>query len=216
MTPGIVRQILAKVAALPNRDTKSVRSVRREFTAELKTATAKQVFDVALALVGRGDFLPRFIGYELVHYHRETLASLDAKKVEQLGSGIDSWEAVDTFGSYLSGPCWREHQLPDRTIQAWAKSKDHWWRRAAIVSTVPLNNRTRGGHGDAARTLAICEMLISDREDMVVKAMSWALRELAKRNAPAVREFMKSQKGQLAPRVEREVANKLKTGLKNP
>jgi 3-methyladenine DNA glycosylase AlkD len=59
-------------------------------------------------------------------------------------------------------------------------------------------------------------MLIRDRDDMVVKALSWALRELSKRNPLPVSSFLEQYDEQLAPRVKREVTNKLKTGLKNP
>jgi 3-methyladenine DNA glycosylase AlkD len=217
MTPtALARQIVARLAALPGQDTDSVRRLRREFSAALKIEPPIVVISVALQLVNRGDFMARFVGYELIHHHRAALASLDSKQLEHLGHGIDSWAAVDTFASYLSGPAWREGQVPDRVIHRWAKSADRWWRRAALVSTVPLNNRGRGGRGDAARTLRICEMLRDDRDDMVVKAMSWALRELAKRDAKAVRGFMKQHSGKLAARVGREVGNKLTTGLKNP
>ncbi|HUS10646.1 MAG TPA: DNA alkylation repair protein, partial [Pyrinomonadaceae bacterium] len=65
----------------------------------------------------------------------------------------------------------------------WARSKNRWLRRTALVSTVPLNNKARGGRGDSERTLMICEMLLDDRDDMVIKALSWALRELSKRDA---------------------------------
>ena len=51
---------------------------------------------------------------------------------------------------------------------------------------------------------------------MVVKAMSWALRELAKRDPKAVADFIRDEDDRLAPRVRREVLNKLKTGLKSP
>jgi 3-methyladenine DNA glycosylase AlkD len=84
------------------------------------------------------------------------------------------------------------------------------------VSTVPLNNKARGGSGDAKRTLMICEILIDDREDMVVKAMSWALRELAKRKPTEVTKFLEQHHHRLAARVLREVGNKLTTGKKNP
>jgi 3-methyladenine DNA glycosylase AlkD len=84
------------------------------------------------------------------------------------------------------------------------------------VSTVALNNKARGGSGDTDRTLTICDMLVEDRDDMVVKALSWALRELSKRDPEAVRKFMEENKRRLAPRVTREVNNKLQTGLKNP
>ena len=66
----------------------------------------------------------------------------------------------------------------------------------------------------AERTLAICRMLVGDREDMVVKAMSWALRGLAPWDASAVDSFLSEHGDRLAARVRREVRNKLQTGLK--
>lgn len=51
---------------------------------------------------------------------------------------------------------------------------------------------------------------------MVVKALSWALRELGKRNQTAVKNFLVEYDSSLAPRVKRDVKNKLATGLKNP
>jgi 3-methyladenine DNA glycosylase AlkD len=51
---------------------------------------------------------------------------------------------------------------------------------------------------------------------MVAKALSWALRELAKREPRAVREYVSGRKDLLPAIVLREVNNKLRTGLKNP
>ena len=171
---------------------------------------------LAARLVDEGEGGRRFIAYELVHHHRATLAGLGAADVERLGRGLDGWGAVDGFACYVAGPAWREGQLSDALVRRWAVSRDRWWRRAALVSTVALNSRARGGSGDAARTLAICRLLVRDRDDMVVKAMSWALRELAKRDPQATRRFLAEQGDALAARVRREVRNKLATGLMNP
>lgn len=73
-----------------------------------------------------------------------------------------------------------------------------------------------GGTGDTYKTLNVCRLLIDDKDDMVVKAMSWALRELIAHDVGAVREFIKEHNHVLASRVKREVNNKIKTGLKNP
>jgi 3-methyladenine DNA glycosylase AlkD len=59
-------------------------------------------------------------------------------------------------------------------------------------------------------------MLVDDRDDMVVKALSWALRELSKADRAAADAFVATHEDALAPRVKREVANKLRTGLKTP
>ncbi len=106
--------------------------------------------------------------------------------------------------------------VSDKRILEWAHSRDRWWRRAALVSTVALNVRSYGGTGDVSRTLRICRVLASDHDDMVVKSLSWALRELVVHDAKAVRRFLARHNGALGARVKREVQNKLRTGLKNP
>lgn len=211
-----VEEIEARVKALPELKTQDVRNVRREFSKRLKTAGADFVFQIALTLLQRPAFEFRFIAYELAQHHPATLSSLNKRALEELGRNVDSWYAVDCFACYLAGPAWREGQIRDNVIHGWAGSSDRWWRRVALVATVPLNNKTRGGSGDTERTLAVCRLLLNDRDDMVVKAMSWALRELAKRDAVAVKRFLREEEHALAPRVLREVANKLATGLKNP
>jgi 3-methyladenine DNA glycosylase AlkD len=59
-------------------------------------------------------------------------------------------------------------------------------------------------------------MLVDDHDDMVVKALSWALRELTVHEPGAVRKFLSRNEHVLAATVKREVRNKLETGLKDP
>jgi 3-methyladenine DNA glycosylase AlkD len=211
-----VRELGDQLRALSIMNTEAVRSVRREFSRRLAAASAKTVIEIALRVLDEKSPMGRFIAYELVNCHRAARTQVTTRHVQSLGRGIDSWGAADCFACYVAGPAWREGQVPDRVIERWAKSPDQWWRRAALVSTVPLNSKARGGSGDVARTLEICRRLVGDRNDMVVKAMSWALRELAKRDPKSVRWFLNEYDGQLAARVQREVRNKLATGLKNP
>ncbi|MEK7727428.1 MAG: DNA alkylation repair protein [candidate division KSB1 bacterium] len=216
MKPKFSRAIGLRLHASPNLTTPAARVIRREYSRVLLQAGAKDVLFIAQRLLREATALHRFMAYELIYCHRAALASLRAKDLERLGRGLDSWGAVDTFACYLSGPAWRARQVPDTMIVKWARARDLWRRRAALVSTVPLNRKALGGAGNTKRTLRICGMLVKDREDMVVKALSWALRELAKRDAKAVRGFIAKHENQLAARVVREVRNKLRTGLKNP
>ncbi len=215
---SFVREIDARLRALPSLKTENVRAVRREFSKRLAKSPHQVVIAVALHLLelDRNGAGYRFVAYELVCHHRVALGSLGEKELELLGQGNDSWDDVDTFACYLAGPAWREHQVPGELIHRWARSEDRWWRRTALVCTVALNNKARGGRGDTARTLEVCRILVKDRDDMVVKAMSWALRELSRRDPQAVRAFLTEYQGMLAPRVVREVNTKLTTGLKNP
>jgi 3-methyladenine DNA glycosylase AlkD len=213
---ALAKEIEERLRALEEIRVENVRIIRREFSKRLAKATPKTVIDIALRLVERAHLIPRFVGYELICHHPEALASLGQQELEQLGEGIDSWGDVDPFACYLAGPAWRERQVPDGLILAWARSDNRWWRRAALVSTVALNNKARGGSGDTRRTLKISSVLVADRDDMVVKALSWALRELAKRDREAVTRFLTKYEQKLPARVLREVHHKLTTGLKNP
>ena len=213
-TEALVAEIEAQVETMALRNVPALRALRREYSKRIKALPARDVVNVAAALIAHRR-VHRFIGDELIASRPDALRTLGRNQLEHLGSGISSWDEVDCFACYLSGPAWREGQIEDKTIMEWARSKNRWWRRAALVSTVPLNVKARGGQGDALRTLSICRLLIDDRDEMVVKAMSWALRALGERDAKAVRQFVEENEGRLPAMVRREVRHKLATGRKN-
>jgi 3-methyladenine DNA glycosylase AlkD len=204
----------AEIRALPLRNTPNVRAVRRRYSRQLKEASPAYMLDLVRELVHAYGY--RGVAYELLLYHKPAFERLGEAEIEELGQGIDRWGAVDSFGRLLSGPAWLRGQVPDELIHKWAHAQDRWWRRAALVSTVALNVKASGGSGDTARTLAVCCLLADDHDDMVLKALSWALRELVPHDPAAVRAFLAEYDGVLAARVKREVRNKLDTGLKNP
>jgi hypothetical protein len=137
------------------RGTEETRGVRREFSKRLAGAAPHVVTELAMLLLELPGFEYRFFAYELLHYHPSALYKLNAWELERLGRGIASWGAADCFGIYLAGPIWRERRVPTSLIHDWARSTDRWWRRIALVSTVPLNSKARGGQGDAHRTLQV-------------------------------------------------------------
>jgi 3-methyladenine DNA glycosylase AlkD len=209
----IAAAIEADLRALPSQRTPAMRDVRIKYSQALQDAPAEFMFRLAVKLCKVDT--TRWIAYELIRGHRAAFKSLGPAELEELGQGINSWWTVDSFARTLSGPAWLRRQISDEMILKWAGSGDRWWRRAALVSTAALNVRSQGGRGDVPRTLQICRRLAGDQEDMVVKALSWALRELVVHDAGAVREFLDEHGKVLAARVKREVENKLKKGLKN-
>jgi 3-methyladenine DNA glycosylase AlkD len=212
LDPAVVAgKIDCEIRALPAHGVQPVRAVRRAWSRRLRAVPAEVVVAVAMALVDR----QRWVAYELVSHHPGGLDHVGVEEVERLGEGMADWGSVDAFGCVVAGPAWRRGRLPDAAVQRWAASPDRWWRRAALVSTVPLNLRSRGGVGDAGRTLEVCRRLAGDGDDMVVKALSWALRELVIWDPEAVRRFLDAHEV-LAARVRREVRSKLETGRTHP
>lgn len=195
---------------------RDIRAVVRDVSRRMKGAGPAEVLALAHAVLDGGSLEGRQAAYEIVGRHRETMAALTVRQVERLGKGMDNWVSVDTFAGSISGPAWREGHISDSAVEPWARSKDRWWRRAAVVSTVPLNQKSKGGLGDSPRTLAICELVAADSDDMVAKGLSWALRALAEHDRGAVADFIQRHDSSIASLVRREVRNKLETGFKNP
>ena len=209
-----ISEIVAAIGATGG-SVPEVRDLRRHYSAQLRHLSGPAVLGLAQRLLRQRNDLVRFMAYELVKFHPAASASLREQDVIALGEGMDSWGAVDSFSCYIAGPAWKRDQIKDSFVALWARSKNRWWRRAALVSTVMLN-RKPVAKKNVQRTLAVCAALVADRDDMVVKALSWALRELSKADAGAVRRFVSEYDRALPARVKREVANKLRTGLKTP
>ena len=211
---SLAERIDADFQALSDRSVATMRKQRRRWSARLRGAPAATVFAVALELFERFNY--RWVAYELLLFHPSALDLINPSNVERFAGQLGAWADVDQFGTLLAGPAWRSDRIDDCTVHAWAVHRDGQWRRAALVATVPLNTRSQGGRGDAGRTLAVCELLVHDRDDLVSKALSWALRALVDQDRPAVEVFLATHDAALSARVKREVRNKLATGLKNP
>lgn len=213
---NLVDDVRRELASLPRQDVPSVRLLRRRYSRALADESPRTVLRFARSLLDDADWPERLIAWEVLAAHDGALGLLNDRLAEEMARGLSDWGSVDLFGVTVLGQAWRAGLVTDSKILAWGRSRDRWRRRLALVATVPLNSRARGGAGDARKTLCVCRLLLGDSDDMVVKAMSWSLRELAKRDPEAVEAFLLKEADRLAPRVKREVLNKLRTGLKSP
>jgi 3-methyladenine DNA glycosylase AlkD len=98
---------------------------------------------------------------------------------------INNWDLVDAscykiLGNYLL----KEENKVD-ILYAFAKSKDIWIRRIAIVSTLAFIRNNQFNH-----TIQIAEILLEDRHNLIHKATGWMLREVGKKNKQLLLEFL--------------------------
>ena len=193
-----------------------LRRVARALKKELKGWPPEAVIELAFLLHSRRIHECLQVAHELLDGRRDARGLLKVRKLRALGKGNDNWASVDSFSVLIAGPTWREGQIPDREVLSWTESKDRWWRRTALVSTVALNMPSRGGTGDPDRTLRVCRKLVEDSDPMVAKGLSWALRALIPVDRGMVERFLADHQNDASALVRREVGNKLKTGRKNP
>jgi len=210
------KEIAVRYVELPEHRATLIRRLRREYSRRLYKAPGRYLIDVVQAMRQSGWPAGRALPYELLRFHRGAMALMDDDTVETLGEGIDSWGSTDCFARLLAGPAWVQSRVSDGRIARWTGYDNLWWRRAALGATVALNVKASGGWGDTLRTLSVCRALVHDREVMVAKALSWALRALAPHDPEAVRFFLAEYDDCLAAQLKREVRSKLETGFKYP
>ena len=192
-----------------------LKELLKQWLPVIKNLSDKDWIELAKQLVDTRIFECNQLAFELLSKNKKALELIGLQDIEYLGKNIDNWATVDALAVMVSGRAWRENQVSDQAVLNWLNSENRWWRRLALVSTIPLNLKSRGGKGDPERTLMLCEKVVSDRDDMIVKALSWALRELSKSRRDDVSRFMKKYEDKLAARVKKEVSTKLATGKKN-
>lgn len=98
-------------------------------------------------------------------------------------SRINNWDFVDTSAPHIVGAWLLDKDR--KVLYKLAKSKSLWERRIAIISTFRFIKEN-----DFADTLSISKILLHDKEDLIHKAVGWALREVGNRNLEKEEEFL--------------------------
>ncbi len=192
-----------------------VRIVLAEMKRETASFSTEEKIELANQLLKRNCFELNQLTLEWIGRDSRVMKIISKTEAENMMLGMDNWVLVDTYSSLILGPLWQRQVFVDADIQVFAKHPDLWMRRMAVASTVALNRKRKGFNGDSKRTLLICEMLVYDKEDMVVKAVSWALRSLIPWDRRGVESFLNAHHNVLHKRIIREVHNKLDTGYKS-
>lgn len=97
---------------------------------------------------------------------------------------VNNWDLVDLSADKILGVYLQDK---DKSIlKKMARSKNLWEKRIAIVSTFAFIKQNKFDD-----TLEISRILISDKHDLIQKAVGWMLREVGKRNKQAEISFLK-------------------------
>ena len=89
---------------------------------------------------------------------------------------VSSWADHDGLAHYLLSPMVSAKPSRCSEVFRWAKSRNHWRRRAACVALI------RGVREKKffPETIRLTKLLLDDKDDMVQKGLGWLLRETAK------------------------------------
>lgn len=209
----------SKIMAPTNYETLGVRTpdlkiILKQFEHQTANNTCREKIELAIELVKTDLLEVGQMAYMYLRDDKKLLSALTQSDLKLLNHNLDNWASVDAFGVYVHGKAWLFGTLEISHIEVLAHHENVWQRRLALVSTIPLNRKDTKKKADPVSTLQICSLLLDDHHDMIVKAMSWALRELGKREPDIVRQYIKTHETRLHKRILREVGTKLDYGTK--
>jgi 3-methyladenine DNA glycosylase AlkD len=157
------------------------------------------------------------VGVELLaRYRRDfTPPLLQVWKRWLAGNHSANWATTDAICGVLIGPLLVRYPKLAPRMRTWARDGNMWVRRAAIVGLIQ-----RARRGDSLDVVyEIARRLHADREDLIQKAVGWALREAGKTDMPRLERYLRTN-GPAIPRttlryaIERFPEQKRRTLLK--
>ena len=120
--------------------------------------------------------LPYYINNHQIEVWKFLLERLDRAK---------SWDLIDDLSTHILGKILDERIDLMSEVKKLSESRNSWFRRTSIVSTLPLIKKNK-----IELTLRLAEKLVYDDDVYVQKGAGWMLREAGKKNRFVVREFI--------------------------
>ncbi|HRZ85166.1 MAG TPA: DNA alkylation repair protein [Candidatus Paceibacterota bacterium] len=98
---------------------------------------------------------------------------------------INNWDLVDLSAPNIVGNYLLDKEEERGILYKLAKSDNLWDKRISIISTFTfIRNK------DFEDSLKISEILISDKHDLIHKAVGWMLREIGKKDMVVLEDFL--------------------------
>src|SRR4051812_14695815 len=142
-------------------------------------ATTKLDHDQTLALVAElwesNIHELRMAAIETLISKVKLLGSPDLPVVERLIRDSLTWAYVDALAVRIVGGLLVRDPSLATTLDKWITDENFWIRRTAVLALVPA---IRAGNGDLDRLSAYGDLLLTEKEFFIRKALGWVLREV--------------------------------------
>ena len=115
---------------------------------------------------------------------------------------INNWDLVDCSAEHIVGA--HLFSKDRKPIYRLVRSSGLWERRIGVMSTFHFIKKE-----DFSDTLAIAELLLGDREDLIHKAVGWMLREVGNRDRRTEEKFLTKHYKQMSRTMLRYAIEKL-------
>ncbi|MEU3299853.1 DNA alkylation repair protein [Streptomyces sp. NPDC006678] len=117
---------------------------------------------------------------------------------------VSWWDTVDLLAAHVVGPLVAADAELVAAMDAWIEDDNLWIARTALLHQLGYKQAT-----DAERLFRYCLRQSGHSDFFIRKAIGWSLREYAKTDPDAVRDFVATSRDRLAPLSVREALKNL-------
>lgn len=171
------------------------------------SASGDALIDIAKSLWMLPQREYQYVAIDLLARHWKALSMSHLDDLLQLVQQRSWWDCVDGLAG-VAGDVIRAARAHDPTVQkamdAALRHPDMWVRRVAMLHQLGWRADT-----DAARLYSYARELSSEPDFFIRKAIGWALRDYARHDPQAIREFILQARAQLSPLSVREAMKHL-------
>lgn len=131
------------------------------------------------------------VGIEVLARYRRSFAPTLLGEIRRwLSADLSAnWATTDAICGMLTGPLLTDHPTLLPRLRAWANDRNMWVRRASIVSLIVPMRRGLA----IVQTYGTAQALHADGEDLIQKAVGWALREAGKQDMPRLERYLRAR-----------------------
>lgn len=146
----------------------------------------------------------QYFAVDYLRRHVKRLSSGFLPVTRHLVTAAPWWDTVDALASHVVGGLVAADPGLRTDMDAWIEDDHLWVARTALLHQLRHKEAT-----DTRRLFAYCVRRAGHPDFFIRKAIGWCLREYAKTDARAVREFVAREQSRLSPLSVREALKNL-------
>jgi 3-methyladenine DNA glycosylase AlkD len=146
----------------------------------------------------------RYTAIDLLARHHRLLVVGHVPDLRALLETDPWWDTVDGLTAVLGDIVRADRAAGQAIMDDWIADGGFWVRRAAMLHQLGWRLET-----DRTRLFGYATRLAGEKEFFIRKAIGWALRDFARWDGAAVRDFVAANEGALAPLTRREALKHL-------
>ncbi len=145
--------------------------------------------------------------YFAVDYLRRYVSSCSSgflPVLHHLVTTVPWWDTIDALAAHVAGPLVTADPALAHAMDRWIDDDNLWVARTALLHQLRYKEAT-----DTDRLFGYCLRRADHPDFFIRKAIGWALREYAKTDPTAVRDFVEGARTRLSPLSVREALKNL-------